>query len=184
MTERTIMTDKKKAYMKAYREKHKEDIKEYNKKYCKVYYKHHKEEIKERAITYNLNHKEKHKESARKCAENAYLKAKQEITTCMYKFTESVVILDDKHISYNGVTYCINKGGYLSHQRKMLHIEIAKNIGIWFEGCDIHHINNNVFDNTNSNLIALTKEKHRYAHFLLKEDTKQYYNWIEKQRAG
>ena len=41
------MTDKKKAYMKAYREKHKEDIKEYNKKYYKVYYEQHKEEIKE-----------------------------------------------------------------------------------------------------------------------------------------
>lgn len=183
MAERAIMTDEKKAYMKAYREKHKEDIKEYSKKYNKVYYKNHKEEIKERATAYNLSHKEKRRESARKWAKNAYMKAKQKITTYMYKFTENVVIVDDKHISYNGVTYCINKGGYLSHRRKMLHIEISKNIGIWFEGCDIHHINNNVFDNTNSNLIALTKENHVYAHFLLKEDTKQYYNWIEKQKA-
>ena len=89
------MTDKKKTYMKAYREKHKEDIKEYNKKYCKVYYEQHKEEIKERAIAYNLSHKEKHKESARKWAKNVYMKAEQGIATCMYKFTENVIILDE-----------------------------------------------------------------------------------------
>ena len=49
---------------------------------------------------------------------------------------------------------------------------------------DIHHIDGNVFNNLENNLIALTPEKHRYAHSLLKKSKQQYYNWIEKQKVG
>lgn len=178
------MTDKKKAYMKSYREKHKEDIKEYSKKYCKVYYEQHKEEIKERAIAYNLSHKEKHKESAKKCAKNLYKRALNDLTTKMYKLPEEVSILDDRHIKFGDTVYIINKKGYLTGGNKLFHIEYAKILGIWFYGCQIHHIDGSTLNNTKENLIALTPEEHRYAHFLLKENKEQYKMWLKAHKVG
>ena len=178
------MTEDRKAYMKAYREKNKEKLKEYNKAYLKEYYKLHKDKIIKRAAEYNSKNIDKHRENVRKWARKAYKEAKENLVISLYKLPADVIILDDKHIKYQGYTYSINKQGYLTRSSKLFHVEYSKYLGIWFNGCEIHHIDGNVFNNLEDNLIALTPEKHRYAHSLLKESKKQYYNWIEKQKVG
>ena len=114
----------------------------------------------------------------------AYKEAKENLVISLYKLPADVIILDDKHIKYQGYTYSISKQGYLTCSFKLFHVEYSKYLGIWFSGCEIHHIDGNVFNNLEDNLIALTPEKHRYAHSLLKESKKQYYNWIEQQKVG
>lgn len=183
MIKRAIMTDRKE-YMKAYRERHKEEIKKYNKNYFKDYYLSHKDEIVDRASNYNKNNKDKHRESSRKYARKSYIETKNKISTEMYLFDNNVTIVDEKHINYKGLTYCIVKNGYLSHREKLLHIEIAKDLGIWFNGCEIHHINGSTLDNRKSNLIALLPDEHEHAHSLLKENKELYYNWIEQKKVG
>ena len=53
-------------------------------------------------------------------------------------------------------------------------------MGIWYEGCEIHHIDSSVFNNTCDNLISLTPIEHRYAHKLMKEDIEAYHKWINE----
>lgn len=178
------MTEDRKAYMKAYREKNKEKLREYNKAYLKEYYKLHKDKIIKRAAEYNSKNIDKHRENARKWARKAYKEAKENLVISLYKLPADVIILDDKHIKYQGYTYNISKQGYLTCGSKLFHVEYSKYLGIWFSGCEIHHIDGNVFNNLEDNLIELTPEKHRYAHSLLKESKKQYYNWIEQQKVG
>ena len=178
------MTEDRKAYMKAYREKNKEKLREYNKAYFKEYYKLHKDKIIKRATEYNSVNIDKHRESGRKWAKKAYKEAKENIEIGFYKLPTEVTILDSKHIRYFGNTYNITKEGYLTCGSKLFHVEYSKYLGIWFSGCEIHHIDGNVFNNLEDNLIALTPEKHSYAHSILKESKKQYYNWIEKQKVG
>lgn len=184
MAKENCMTENKKAYMKAYREKNKEKLKEYNKAYLKEYYKLNKDKIIKRATEYNSVNIDKHRESGRKWAKKAYKEAKENLVISLYKLPADVIILDDKHIKYQGYTYNISKQGYLTCGSKLFHIEYSKYLGIWFNGCEIHHIDGDVLNNIETNLIALTPEKHRYAHFLLKESKKQYYNWIEQQKVG
>lgn len=156
--------EEKRAYMKAYREKHKSTAKEY----MRTYYASHKEKMIKRASGYNKSHPDKHRETARRSACKAYRKAVSTITTSMYQLPKDVIVLDDKHIRYLGNTYNISKNGYLTCGSKLLHIEYSKYLGIWFKGCEIHHKDGNVFNNTESNLEALTPEEHIRAHALLR----------------
>lgn len=167
--------------IKAYREKNKEALKDYASKYHKKYYKEHTKEIVDRATNYNKANKEKHKASVRKSAKKAYIEARNNITTDMYKLPANVEILDSKHILFNEDKYTIMKSGYLTCGNKLFHIEYAKSLGIWFQGCEIHHINCNTLDNREDNLIALTKKEHIFAHYLLKENKESYYDWIKNK---
>lgn len=142
--------------------------KEERKEYMRNYYALHKEKMVKRASEYNKSHPDKHRDTARRSARKAYKKAISTITTSMYQLPEDVIILDDKHVKYQGSTYNISKNGYLTCGRKLLHIEYSKYLGIWFEGCEIHHKDGNVFNNTESNLVALTLEEHIKAHAILR----------------
>ena len=173
--------EKHKEEIKAYKEKNKKVLKAYASEYNKKYYKEHKREIIDRATNYTKNNKEKHNASARKNAKKAYIEARNNIVTDMYKLPSNVEILDNKHILFNGDRYTITKAGYLTCSNKLFHIEYAKSLGIWFYGCDIHHINCDTLDNRKDNLIALTKKEHRFAHSLLKENKESYYNWIKNK---
>ena len=175
------MTEDRKAYMKAYREKNKEKLREYNKAYLKEYYKLHKDKIIKRAAEYNSVNIDKYRENERKWARKAYKEAKENLVISLYKLPADVIILDDKHILFNGDKYTITKAGYLTCSNKLFHIEYAKSLGIWFYGCDIHHINCDTLDNRKDNLIALTKKEHCFAHSLLKENKESYYNWIKNK---
>ena len=175
------MTEDRKAYMKAYREKNKEKLKEYNKTYSKEYYKLHKDKIIKKTAEYNSKNIDKHREDARKWAMKAYKEAKENLVISLYKLPADVIILDDKHILFNGDKYTITKAGYLTCSNKLFHIEYAKSLGIWFYGCEIHHINCNTLDNREDNLIALTKKEHIFAHSLLKEKKEAYYDWIKNK---
>ena len=173
--------EKHKEEIKAYKEKNKEKLKEYNKTYNKEYYKLHKDKIIKNTAEYNLKNIDKRRESARKWAKKAYKEAKENLVISLYKLPADVIILDDKHIKYQGYTYSISKQGYLTCRNKLFHIEYAKSLGIWFYGCDIHHINCDTLDNRKDNLIALTKKEHCFAHYLLKENKESYYNWIKNK---
>ena len=181
MTKENCMTEDRKAYMKAYREKNKEKLKEYNKTYSKEYYKLHKDKIIKKAAECNSKNIDKHREDARKWARKAYKEAKENLVISLYKLPADVIILDDKHILFNGDKYTITKAGYLTCSNKLFHIEYAKSLGIWFYGCEIHHINCNTLDNREDNLIALTKKEHIFAHSLLKEKKEAYYDWIKNK---
>ena len=111
----------------------------------------------------------------------AYKEAKENLVISLYKLPADVIILDDKHILFNGDKYTITKAGYLTCSNKLFHIEYAKSLGIWFYGCEIHHINCNTLDNREDNLIALTKKEHIFAHSLLKEKKEAYYDWIKNK---
>lgn len=175
------MTEDRKAYMKAYREKNKEKLKEYNKIYSKEYYKLHKDKIIKKATEYNSKNIDKHREGARKWARKAYKEAKENLVISLYELPADAIILDDKHIKYQGYTYNISKQGYLTCGTKLFHVEYSKYLGIWFNGCEIHHINCDTLDNRKDNLIALTKKEHCFAHSLLKENKESYYNWIKNK---
>lgn len=173
--------EKHKEEIKAYKEKNKKALKAYASDYNKKYYKEHKREIIDRAAKYNKDNKEKHDASVRKYARKAYAEARNNIMTSMYELPDSAKILDNKNILFQEDKYTIMKNGYLTCGNKLFHIEYAKSLGIWFYGCDIHHINCNTLDNRKNNLIALTKKEHRFAHSLLKENKESYYNWIKNK---
>lgn len=155
-----------------------------SKEYYRKYYQEHKDKIISRVLDYNKENKEQHRASARECARKSYARSKQSINTSMYMFDSDVEILDERHVKYNRLTYVINKNGYFSHKNKFLHIELCKDSGIWFETCEVHHIDGNSLNNQRTNLIALLPEEHDYAHKLLKESKKQYYNWIADKKVG
>ena len=43
----------------------------------------------------------------------------------------------------------------------------------WFESCEVHHKDGNVFNNTLENLECLTKEEHKEAHRQLRASKKK-----------
>ena len=182
---------KKRAYDKLWREKHKAEIKAYREKnkekiqeQIKNYKEKHKEEISEKNKVYQKQyhkaHREETREYNRKYDRKLEKKAKEELTTDMYMFPEEVVITSSKTVRFNNKTYRIRAKGYLRSSNTSLHIDIAKAMGIWFEGCEIHHIDGSVFNNSKYNLVALTTEGHRYAHTLLREDKEAYKQWINE----
>lgn len=179
---------KKRAYMKVYRETHKDVIQNWRDThreevlaYKKEYRKTHKKQISD----YRNAHKNEARILKRKSAMVAYEKAKNNVSTDMYQFSADaeVIITDTKHIRFNDRNYCIIGRGYLHSREKYFHVEYAKRLGIWFDGCNVHHIDCNPLNNTKENLIALTVEEHRYAHELLKESENTYYDWINKKKV-
>lgn len=197
MTKEYYMTEeakiKKRAYDKLWRENHKAEIKAYREKnkekiqeQIKNYKETHKEEISEKNKVYqkqyHKTHKEKTREYNRKYARKLEKRAKEELTTDMYMFPEEVVITSSKTVRFNNKTYRIKAKGYMKCTESSLHIDIAKAMGIWFEGCEVHHIDGSVLNNTRNNLIALTVEGHKYAHRLLRENKEAYEKWINDLR--
>jgi hypothetical protein len=195
MTKEYYMTEeakiKKRAYDKLWREKHKAEIKAYREKnkekiqeQIKNYKETHKEDISEKNKVYqkkyHSEHKEEIREYNRKYSRKLEKKAKEELTTDMYIFPQEVTIVNSKTVKFNNRTYRIKAKGYLRSTSTSLHIDIAKAMGIWFENCEVHHINGSVFNNSKNNLIALTVEEHRYAHTLLKENKEAYEQWINE----
>lgn len=169
---------RKRAYDKLWREKHREEIKAYREKnkekiqeQIKHYKETHKSEISEKNKIYKKKYDNEHREEIRKYNREYNKKLEQkakELTTSMYMFPPEVVVIDDKTVSFNNKIYKIGAKGYLKGNNSKLHIDIAKYIGIWFENCDIHHIDGSVFNNCKENLKALTKEEHKRVHKLLR----------------
>ena len=156
-----------KAYNKTYRKTHREELRAYEKARANDEKRrsYRKEYMKEDAST----HKEQCNANHRKYAHKATRKAESEIFTDMCKFPEDVNVIDSKHVEYKGTIYHIVRHGYLqAGAGKSLHVEIAKDMGIWFEGCDVHHIDGDCLNNLKSNLACLTKEEHLEAHRKLK----------------
>ena len=193
--------ERKKAYDKLWREKHKEEIKAYReahkekiKSQIENYKKTHKEEISEQNKAYQKKYRIEHKDEiqAYNKSEAVRLRVRQynkvlqqrakELTTDMYKFPADVIILNSRSVKFKDKTYTIGAKGYLRGNKSRLHIDIAKDMGIWYEGCEIHHIDGSAFNNTRDNLISLTSIGHRYAHELMKENIEAYYEWINKIR--
>ena len=156
-----------KAYNKTYRKTHKEELRAYEK--ARASDEKRRSYRKEYMKEYTSTHKEQCNANHRKYAHKATRIAENEIFTDMYKFPEDVNIIDSKHVEYKGTVYHIVRNGYLqAGAGKRLHVEIAKDMGIWFEGCDVHHIDLSVFNNDRSNLCAITPEKHRKIHSSLR----------------
>ena len=178
---------RKREYDRKWREAHKKEIKEYReqnkekiKSQIKNYKDTHKEDISNKNKIYQKKYHIEHKEECRQYNKMLYQKAKETMFTNMYIFPENVIILDSKTVSYNNKSYRIISKGYLKGDYCRLHIAIAKDMGIWFKGCEIHHIDGSVFNNSKDNLIALTPEQHKYAHKLLKHNKETYYKWVSE----
>ena len=67
------------------------------------------------------------------------------------------------YIKGDKIRYSLTK-----HKRVYIHVLVAKAFpeicGEWFEGCHVHHKDQNRFNNTPENLICLTKEEHSRIH--------------------
>lgn len=191
-------------YQKDYREKNKEKIREKRKEYCEV----HREELKEKSRKYAQEHKEEACERARKyysenkeevlkknkeyrkredvrkrINENSkrnYYRSIEMIDTSMYKLPEGAEIIDEKHVKYDGISYVVHKRGYLRSCYDTLHCYLMKKQGKYFEGCEVHHIDGNVLNNSLDNLICLTEKQHDKAHVLMRKNREEYYNWIKE----
>lgn len=70
----------------------------------------------------------------------------------------------------------------MKHEDLDLHVALMMFKGHWFEGCNVHHIDGDVFNDMLDNLICLTKEKHMKAHKLMKVSMEAYMLWIEEQK--
>lgn len=154
------------AKRKAYRALHKEEI---NAK-KKLEYQKHKEAYLQRAKKRYELKKEEITQYKRDWNKNKYKESVNTLDIVMYQFEKDVTIVSNKSVKYKGITYHIKRNGYLGGgTNKLLHIEIAKNMGIWFEGCEVHHKDGNCKNNLESNLECLTKEQHIEAHRKLKQ---------------
>ena len=192
-----------KEYQKLYREKHKKELKEYAKRYreknreklnedCRKYYSEHREELNAKGREYwNAN---KCKFNERRRTDEGLIKRRRELDkaryaehrkqyiTAMYKLPSCVTMLDSKHVMFNGIKFGISAKGYLKHESLDLHVALMKAEGHWFEGCNVHHIDGDVFNNLLDNLICLTEEKHKEAHRLMKVSMEAYKLWIDTQK--
>lgn len=158
------------AYGKAYRENNKESLAQKR----KVKYENNKEDMQKANRANWDKHKDKYNERRR--TDKNYIEKRREqdrvryrkhrntYTTDMYKLPDEVKIIDDKHVEYNGVIFGIATKGYLKYEGLDLHVALAKDYLNWFEGCEVHHKDGNVFNNTLDNLVCLTKEEHIEAH--------------------
>jgi hypothetical protein len=175
-----LWREKHKAEIKAYREKNKEKIQEQIRNYKDK----HKKDISDKNKIYQKKYHSEHKEEMREYYRNynrkLEKKAKEELTTDMYIFPPEIIIINNKTVKFNNINYRIKAKGYLHSTHTSLHIDIAKAMGIWFENCEVHHIDSSVFNNAKNNLIALTVEEHKYAHMLLRENKEAYKQWINE----
>jgi hypothetical protein len=164
---------------KLYREQNKEKIRAQR----KAEYEKHKEAYLQRAKKRAEKHKTEIREYQRAWDRDKYAESLKIYNTSMYKFESDVTILSGTNVRYKGISYHIHRHGYFSGgTNKQLHVEIAKDMGIWFEGCDVHHIDGDNLNNLKSNLICLTKDKHKEAHKRMKKDFSSYIEWINKQK--
>lgn len=155
---------------KLYRERNREKIKAQH----KVEYEKHKEAYLTRAKKRGKEKAQEIREYHRKWDRAKYAEAQKIYNTSMYQFESDVTIINDKCVSYKGIRYHIKRNGYFSGgTNKQLHVEIAKDMGIWFEGCEVHHIDGNNLNNLKSNLTCLTREEHIEAHRKLKNQGKE-----------
>lgn len=166
-------------YGKAYRENNKEALAEKR----KIKYDNNKE-IMQKAIRANWN-KHKNKYNERRRTDKAFIEKRREqdriryrqhrdmYTTDMYKLPRMVKVIDEKHIKYKEIIFGIAAKGYLKHENLDLHVALAKDYLEWFEGCEVHHKDGNVFNNTLENLVCLTKEEHIEAHRQLRALSKK-----------
>lgn len=175
-------------------EEHKEEIKEKRKLYReqnkekihaqhKAEYEKHKEAYLQRAKKRAKEHKAEIREYQRAWDRNKYAEAQKVFNVSMYKFEADVIIEGERNVRYKGISYHIKRNGYLGGgTNKELHVEIAKDMGIWFKGCDVHHIDGDNLNNLKFNLICLTKEQHKEAHRRMKENFNSYIKWLSKQK--
>lgn len=195
-----------KEYQKKYREANKEKLKQKRKAYDDL----HREKLREKSREYAFEHKEEackrakeyYKKNREYCLKrNKLYRTKQEVhermnelsrinyyrdiemlTTSMYCLPDEVIILDEKHISYDGIVFVIHRRGYLRCAKDTLHVYMMKKAGKWFEGCEVHHADGDTLNNRLENLICLTKEQHNQAHKLMREDRKAYEKWLNEQK--
>lgn len=167
------------AKRKLYREQNKEKIRAQH----KADYQKHKEAYLQRAKKRAENHKKEIREYQRAWDRDKYVESTEILDTTMFQFDEDVIITGARTVSYNGRSYHIGRNGYLKGgNNRDIHVDIAKDMGIWFEGCNIHHIDGDNKNNKRSNLIALTVDKHKEAHRKMKADFNNYIEWIEQQK--
>ena len=167
------------AYGKAYRESNKEVLAEKR----KIKYENNKEAMQKATRANWDKHKDKYNERrrtnesfiARRREQDRlrYKKHRALYTTDMYNLPDIVSIVDSKHVEYKGIIFGIATKGYLKHENLDLHVALAKDYLSWFENCEVHHKDGNVFNNTLENLACLTKEEHKEAHRQLRASKKK-----------
>lgn len=195
-----------KEYQASYRKEHKEELKQKRKIYDDL----HRDELREKSRMYAQEHKEEACRRAKKYYENNkeyclkrnkeyrnrqdvkdrinnlsnrnYYRNIEMITTSMYQLPEGTIIIDDKHVQYDNIVFVVHKRGYLRCAKYTLHTYLMKKFGLWFEGCEVHHIDGNALNNKLDNLICFTKEQHNKAHILMRQNREEYYEWLEKQK--
>lgn len=179
---------------KLYREKHREEMIAYGREYRennkealaekrKIKYENNKEAMQKVTRTNWNKHKDKYNERRR--TDKAFIERRREqdrirykkhrnmYDTSMYSLPEVVNTLDTKHVEYKGIIFGIATKGYLKHEGLDLHVALAKDYLNWFEGCEVHHKDGNVFNNTLDNLVCLMKEEHIEAHRQLRASKKK-----------
>lgn len=82
-----------------------------------------------------------------------------------WKFIDGIEVSNYGGCRYDGKITTDNNG-YLkiSKEDKYIHILVAKGFCNWFEGCVVHHKNENKNDNRAENLICLTPSEHSKIH--------------------
>lgn len=164
---------------KLYREQNKEKIRAQH----RAEYQKHKEAYLQRVKKRAESHKKEIREYQRAWDRDKYAESVKALDTTMFQFDEDVIITGAKTVSYKGRTYYIGRNGYLKGGTNIeLHVMIAKDMGIWFEGCNVHHIDGNNRNNKRINLIALTVEEHKEAHRRMRDNYDSYINWINTRR--
>ena len=160
---------------KIYREQNREKIRAQH----KTEYERHKESYLKRAQKRAKEKPQEIREYQRKWDRDKYAESVKTLDTSMYQFDDDVTIVSSKAVEYKGRTYFIGRNGYLKGGTNIeLHVSIAKDMGIWFEGCNVHHIDGDNKNNKRSNLIALTVSEHLEAHRKMKDDYTNYLYWI------
>ena len=76
-----------------------------------------------------------------------------------------VIIIDDTHQSFNGVTYRRNKRGWFQIPYSTIHRDVWEfHYGKIPDGYDIHHIDGDKANNQIDNLMCVTRKEHRQLH--------------------
>lgn len=134
----------------------------------------------QRALRWNKDNPQRHKIAVKKCSERLYQES-WKFNLYNYKFPDSVEIIDYHRCRFNGISYHVGLSGYLiankdigkdyNGKRKYEAHKLHRDLFMYYNNMvtipkdyQIHHKDNDVTNNTLSNLVLVHKNEHKRLH--------------------